>query len=185
MRKIYFENLPSFGCWLWNKQYVCYPIWRVGCWKSWRSLKKAWDDFKVFPSTFLTKQECPGCYKWKMSCRYHKSKKKMLSTIPCTFSTMLSNAVKSSMANAYNTLHTWRFAQIFFQNGWQEYEAVPFKMQDVEWCTYYIEGGGALLCLRETNFVQVAFDSLNWARSLIFFLFASLCIELHWALNFF
>ena len=32
-----------------------------------------------------------------------------------------------------------------------------------------IRGGGALLRLRETNFVQVAFDSLNWARSLIFF----------------
>ena len=33
-----------------------------------------------------------------------------------------------------------------------------------------IKGGGALLRLRETNFVQVAFDSLNWASSLIFFI---------------
>ena len=45
------------------------------------------------------------------------------------------------------------------------------------------KGGGAPRRLRGTNFVQVAFDSLNWAISLIFFLFASLCIELHWALN--
>ena len=36
-----------------------------------------------------------------------------------------------------------------------------------------------------TLFMQVAFGTLNKDRGLIFFLFASLCIELHWALNFF
>ena len=47
------------------------------------------------------------------------------------------------------------------------------------------EGGGALRRLWEKNLRQGVFGTLNRARSLIFFLFASLSIELVYALKIF